>query len=287
MISIDTKFPDLENLKMNDAYITSSVKDMREIYSFHAMMLIYPFRTLNDLKDNVTGLFWSKFIDLRKRDEFSCDDLNILQNIQDQIQCKKLQSYGDILSRSTEEPEGDGLNNSKYNQEEEDYTDFDRISNLIEAQDFANDMENIYLDNNSKKGSFHELSERHKISNEMLVNADVGENHVFSLPSSDDCDQVQRDEHDKHKQHQFKSCDIPLLIEFVIGALLRCESVSRIEEPLLIDEENKEIISMNTFTKMNNLDFKQTVAFEVICSTFILDSIRNKVNQIFNIESNN
>ena len=49
MISNDIGFPDLELLQMNMKTVTSSVKSMREMYCFHALMLIYSFRAISDL----------------------------------------------------------------------------------------------------------------------------------------------------------------------------------------------------------------------------------------------
>ena len=65
MICSDIGFPDLELLQMGVENVTSSVKDMRETYSFLVLILIYPFRTIDDLKDNKNGLFWTKFVTLR------------------------------------------------------------------------------------------------------------------------------------------------------------------------------------------------------------------------------
>ena len=42
MICNDIGFPDLELLQMGVENVTSSVKDMRETYSFLALILIYP-----------------------------------------------------------------------------------------------------------------------------------------------------------------------------------------------------------------------------------------------------
>ena len=47
-----------------------------------------------------------------------------------------MQNYGDILSRSTEEPEGYDLSHSKCNQEEDNDTNFDDISSLFEERCF-------------------------------------------------------------------------------------------------------------------------------------------------------
>ena len=91
---------------------------MRETYSLLALILIYPFRGIGDLKDNKSGLFWDKFVTLSDTHQLSDAGLVILQNIQDQTQCKKLKSYGDELSKVTKESIGNGVNSSQFDEEE-------------------------------------------------------------------------------------------------------------------------------------------------------------------------
>ena len=88
MISIYTAFPDLAILKMNDQYIIFCVRNMRKKYLLYALMLVHPFSKLDDLKDETTVLYWWRFISLKVNGHFNDTSLSILQNIQDQIQCK-------------------------------------------------------------------------------------------------------------------------------------------------------------------------------------------------------
>ena len=48
---------------------------MRETCSFLALILIYPFRTINDLKDNENGIYCSKFVTLRDTNKLRDDKL--------------------------------------------------------------------------------------------------------------------------------------------------------------------------------------------------------------------
>ena len=73
---------------MDRENVTTSVKDARETYSFLALMIIYPFRTIDDLTDNESDLYWTKFVILRDTNQLKNDGLQIFQNIQDQIQFK-------------------------------------------------------------------------------------------------------------------------------------------------------------------------------------------------------
>ena len=67
------------------------------------------------------------------------------------------------------------------------------------------------------------------------------------------------------------------MIEFVSGALLTDLNVENTNasqmEPDLIDEQKGEIVSMREYANLYKLDSKQTIAFEVICCTFMIDCI--------------
>ena len=99
--------------------VTSSVKDMRETYYFLALIFTHPFRGIDNLKDTKSGLLWTKSVTLRDTYQLKDEGLEILQNIQDQTQCKKLKFYGDELSRVTKEPIGNDVNCSRFDEEED------------------------------------------------------------------------------------------------------------------------------------------------------------------------
>ena len=67
------------------------------------------------------------------------------------------------------------------------------------------------------------------------------------------------------------------MIEFVSGALLTDLNVENTNasqmEPDLIEEKKGEIVSMREYANLYKLDSKQTIAFEVICCTFMIDCI--------------
>ena len=88
MIPNDMRFPDLEVLQLGNSYVTAPVKEMREKYSYLSLILIFPFRSMNDLKDDQSGLYRPRFITLRDANQLKYEELMILQNIQDQMQCE-------------------------------------------------------------------------------------------------------------------------------------------------------------------------------------------------------
>ena len=136
MISMEPNLPDLSSLQMNTQNVTFSVKEHRERYAKFALALIYPFRNLDDLKCNQTGLYWDKFVMLRDLHLLSKSGLKILQNLQDQIQCRKLKSFKDVLTRQTKEPHSDeDLRQQKgFDGDNDIGMNMEQISALIEAE---------------------------------------------------------------------------------------------------------------------------------------------------------
>ena len=52
-----------------------------------------------------------------------------------------------------------------------------------------------------------------------------------------------------------------------------------------MEEDRRKMISMNRFAIMNKLDWIQTMAFKVACSTFILDCIKKDVHNYLRSDS--
>ena len=202
MISIDTDFPDLESLQMDCNNVSSSVWFLRERYSLLVLMLIYPFRMLDDLKNIEQDSYWIKFINLRNKNQLKKERLQLLQNIQDQIQCKKMKSYGDNLSKITIEPVGNENNISRCDEEEEDVHPND-LCRLIEAQGIANELQNIEADSMINSGTFKLLSERSKVSNSMLLKANALNNSVIN----NDEDHLRVDEDDMNDNQYLNECE--------------------------------------------------------------------------------
>ena len=78
-----------------------------------------------------------------------------------------------------------------------------------------------------------------------------------------------------------KKVNIGSLIEFVTGSLLRYvkEDNQHLDDSVttLIEDKEDSIISMDRFAKLNGLDDKQSIAFKIVCSTFILDCIERDI----------
>ena len=129
MISSENGFPDLDSLQMDKGNVTFSVTDNRERYAKVALALIFPFWTLDDLKDSNTGMYWNKFIILQNAYQLSESGLQILQNIQDQIQCKKLKRFQNMLLSEVQEPDDEYSLEIPNILDDEDYNEFGRSAN--------------------------------------------------------------------------------------------------------------------------------------------------------------
>ena len=76
---------DLSSLQINIYNVIFTVKVNRERYANFGLVLIHPFQTFNDLKDNHTGLYWDKFVilmdshSLYKKDITECIRSNSMQ----------------------------------------------------------------------------------------------------------------------------------------------------------------------------------------------------------------
>ena len=144
-----------------------------------------------------------------------------------------MKSYGDILSKSTENPVGYGIENLQNNQREDDdlFTPED-ISNLMDTNGFLNDLQNIDIDDGKDKRTFEILRKRVEVSDQMLIEADVRNNFVF-VNDYIHVDENNDDSSDSGVEVQFQLSDIPSLIEVISGTLLRCtdeyEALTNIE----------------------------------------------------------
>ena len=70
------------------------------------------------------------------------------------------------------------MNSSRFDEEEDGLSPED-LSNLIDAQGIASELQNIESDGGMNDITFKILSERDMVSSSMLVNADVHETSVF------------------------------------------------------------------------------------------------------------
>ena len=266
--------------------VTFSVTDNRERYTKVALALIFPFQTLDNLKDGHTGMHWNKFIILQNSYQLSKSGFQILQNIQDQLQWKKLKRFHDMLFSETQEPEAVNSLQRPNGLDDEDDEDFgisaDQMAALLEVEDYANGLKNVDSEEGMRGRTFKVLCEKSQIPKSMLVPTDSRDDSVFVSGENDILDKIDDNKGDDSSDNNTidqnsEANQIHSVIEFVTGALLSnsngANTASNWHEPDLMEEVQREIMPMETFAAMNNLDDKQTKAFQVVCCTFMLDCL--------------
>ena len=139
-ISSTKLFPNISELDMNNLNPSDAVIQVREKYAQMALLLFYPFRTRNDLKQN--GSYWKKYRSSVQDNTFWPKGLEILQNIQDiNYNCTQLTKPIDPVTASTmlEEHEKDKeLNRS--NDNEENAVTIENIESLLKSVDGHDDQ---------------------------------------------------------------------------------------------------------------------------------------------------
>ena len=121
MISLPRdKLCPMEELELDNNKSTEQSHDKREMYAKMALLMFYPFRTLNDLKRK--GSYWKQFNKQRRRhiqkrtNKFWTKGFEILQNIEDRSNIqKKLKRARDPISMETINKQPNDTNKKKNN----------------------------------------------------------------------------------------------------------------------------------------------------------------------------
>ena len=168
--------------------------------------------------------------------------------------------------KGIDDDSGDGINS-------------EQLSALIEAEQFASGLKKIEDGNGMNGRTFRVICEKRQLSNQMLVEADCQPDSVFTSDIKGYCNEDIEEDIEEENDLKMNRENIKLqsMIEFVSGALLTDLNVENANasqmEPDLIEEKKGEIVSMREYANLYKLDSKQTIAFEVICCTFMIDCI--------------
>ena len=139
------KLCNIEMLHINERIVNDSVKQYREDYAKMALLMFYPFRTLDNLKKD--NSYWTLFEEQRRiyfnldghhknseKLKFWCKGFEILQNIQDRFTLeKKLKRARDpvVLQTSCRQPENSTNKKS---------CDENKESKIPDISEFCNDL---------------------------------------------------------------------------------------------------------------------------------------------------
>jgi len=212
---------------------------------------------------------------------------DILHHIQDRLDSQKMKRYPDKLSEDTVSKEGTGAGNKKRraggNEEEQAYDfDFAKIEHLF--ADIVAEGEQYSELSDTDERKTEKIRQRGNISDASFV--DPPSFHESSFLTEDDGDNVENDDGDdsSHVDEAPERKDFHAVIELITGAILRSgdeissdgadsdSTTSSFHLPQHLDQSNLSLRAIGEEFGLNN-DEKQMVAFEVMCSTFILDVV--------------
>jgi hypothetical protein len=199
----------------------------------------------------------------------NCRAITVLQNVQDRINCKKLKRPLDKISLTTQEKECNGVSKSKRKDEENfDTTTYENeIADMF--PDFGECGDGFSRLSNSDPRSSGIIRGRADISNHCLVDPPILGDSAFVVPSQGDEEASSEGETNINTSEGTQAAtDFFALIQFIRGAVLRSDQ----NEDDVTQSDEIKAFSMSTIAKEFGLtnDEKQMVAFEVICSTFVL-----------------
>lgn len=141
------KLCSLEELDLHHDKSTEKSYDKREMYAKMALIMFYPYRTLNDLK--IDGSFWKQFNKQRqryineKKTEFWPKGFDILQNIEDMLlQQQHVKRARDPISIAT-------INKKPLdsNKMQNDRKNIDRVADILEMGTQSRLVLNIFTSN--------------------------------------------------------------------------------------------------------------------------------------------
>lgn len=268
--------PNVADLHLNCVSLASSTLESRETYAMIALLLFSPYRIQDDLK--VDDSYWKKYNQLVSHKIISDKSLKILQNIQDASHnVSKLKSAKDDLLNTTIYTSHEDDNKREYNSNEDTTINIKDIAELFQQFD---DMGIRYID--PKKRSLSILCNRHNIISqdiplELTCINDITNipNHIkkeISLEDSDINEYCSDDSTINTKNKLSNGMIIDILIDDILSKLPLNSSIDHNES---LDPTKYTIsLSFQNIIIKYKLDFKQSVAFEIMASSFILKSLK-------------
>ena len=296
-------FIDISLLELNTSHPPSEAAiKYREQYARLALLLFYPFTNFSQLtlsnsnvenSENQESTFWCKFEDALKNNELKPDKTNsfgnikaedVLEHIQDRLNCQRVPKCKDYLSDITVCKEGNGSGNKKRQENNEEECDL----NFSQIQSFFGDV-------NSENQSYSELADTDERKTDAIRRrADISDDSFVDPPRMEESSFIYNsDSHDEDNEDSNESSDnmapvericFSAMIQLINGVLLKdadhqssAES-SNDDRPLDLNEESLSLHAIAEEFGLTN-DELQVVSFEVMCSTFILD-VLNKIGSL-------
>jgi hypothetical protein len=279
ILYMDGPFPHVSDLKVQDeCQLSEYINEVRENYGKKAMLLFCPYHEKKDIIPDVS--WWDAFLDAQQSGRLYIHYKTVLGNIQTLLDCQqnktKLVFFDELERRTTltqvDDDEED--NCIKTNRQQDDnYISSEAIECIIDGQ-MSSICENKISTNDVKP------SYRDYINQELLITPEVMKGQILFQSN------IVTNESNSTSQQQINAVTYARsnryfgLIEVVmkcIPSLTNIDGSSQDVQNLHsndVDYNNNnhalDIDSIGQFAKKKSLDSKQTVAFEVIVSSYIL-----------------
>ena len=281
-ISSINLLPSVADISFTEGTCNEYKVKLRENYSLIVLLLFYPYRSKDDLE--LDGSYWKRYKYALEQRKISGKCLNVLQNIQDVCHnCSKLKSARDELELTTMYESHEDDQREQQKDDDLNIVSFDQISELFQqADDFG--IREVH----PSKRKLKIIAKRHDIVDQEIPQFRMINTDITDIPeglmvtdkgprkdqvTSKDINRVSDDD-DMVSTNYLLDCKmvIQIISDNVINGLPLSEDNGYVVQ---IESSKKEnIISLQDIISQYTLDFKQSVAFEVMASSFILNSLQ-------------
>jgi hypothetical protein len=304
------KFPDIEMLEIHKGdEVEDHVKELRETYALKSMLMFFPFETKTDLKKHHSSL-WNSFQFEKMKlinhlvsgtplmaPSLYTHTLQILQNIQDLINIKKVPNGEEALESCTTICEAEVLyehtnnhirNDNDFMEEEDDFIDVEtQIQQLSEYVNILSEDGSIFNGNNESVKNTREIALHPSIVSikSSTIESNMEDNVIDELTNDIVMSAGETETHHRNRENSITSIVTVMTraLESNDLHLFRQQIGPAVEGNVTnptVGRIDSAICSLALFAAQNKLDGKQTVAFKAICSSFMLSFLNDTTLEV-------
>jgi hypothetical protein len=297
-----TKFPDIESLEiLKENEVDEHVKKSRETYALKALLMFLPFEKKEDLLGNHCNL-WDSLQEQKRRLIENTGvypvlmykhSIQVLQNIQDLLNVRKVPDGVDVLESCTcindTTVNGVHVRRSKRNNviDDADPSVFEaQIEQLSQYVSLLSQESSIFNNNltqhngsalSAVKGAIISIK---STSFDNTTPSNTDNTVIYENGSSTHHPDMQSRRHANQRRpiitiltKALQSNDIALPLHLGVNIGTNAATINGVDF---------DFSSLDEFAKQNNLDSKQTIAFQSICSSFMLSFLMDCTIDISN-----
>jgi len=282
-----SKFPDIASLQMyplGHTAMDESCNQVREAYAKKAMLMFFPFRSKQELYGKHNRL-WESFIEQKQMllsgvlgeansASLYTNSIQILQNIQDLLNVKRVPNVDDILLSCTDIHDADCISTSDHPGNDQDFLDENHSEAHIELMAH-------YVNELSQEGSTFNSS---LCDQERSILLKLKSGVISIQPTIFPPIVIQSDAPSLIEDSNTPFFNELLQPRTIISVISRALDMSDIQSISLEvfsssnaseDSFSIDLSSLDKYALQNNLDLKQSIAFDAICSSFMLSFLND------------